>query len=144
MKKIVVCLLALIAMSCISDDEQLPITTEENFISFTLNGVAYVLTSYDVSIDPTNAELRVVEAVFDNQTKRIQFFVIVEETNEIERFILYENDVSWVSEFGLGYRNTSITTHTDHTMEGTFAIIMEDRSGQPVHAFTNGVIDIKF
>lgn len=136
-------MLALVVLSCVSDDENL-VTVEENAISFNLNGVDYFLTAYDVKIDPTDANMRMVEATFDNNSKRILFFVIVEETNEIERFILQENDAEWISEFGLGYRNTSITTHTNTKMQGTFTIIMEDREGSPVHAFTNGSINIEF
>lgn len=143
MKKLVVVVLALFAISCLSDDENIA-EIEENSIRFTLNGIDYLLTDYTVRIDPTNSDMRMIEGVFDNDTKRIQFFVIVEETNEIEQFILYESGVSWISEFGVGYRNTSITTHTDTMMKGTFAIIMEDRNGQPGHVFTNGIINITY
>ncbi|MEM6721319.1 MAG: hypothetical protein AAF611_18470 [Bacteroidota bacterium] len=143
MKKIIVFVLALFAISCLSDDENLS-ETAENSISFTLNGVDYLLTDYEVRIDPTNADMRIVEASFDHHTKQISFFVIVEETNEIEQFILEENDFSWISEFGLGYRETSITTHTNTNMIGTFTIIMEGRSGEPAHVFTNGIINISY
>ncbi|MEM6685148.1 MAG: hypothetical protein AAF617_05070 [Bacteroidota bacterium] len=143
MKKVFVIFLAFFAISCLTDDADIPIT-EENVISFTLNGTAYVLTEFNVYLDPLDSEMRIVEAVFDNDAKRIQFFVIVEETNEIEEFILYENDVSWISAFGLGYRNTSITTHTDSAMEGTFTIVMEDRNGVPGNVFTNGIINIQY
>ncbi|AXG69134.1 hypothetical protein KORDIASMS9_01353 [Kordia sp. SMS9] len=136
-------MLSFFVLSCASDDELVSIT-EENSISFHLNGVAYFITEYDVGIDPTDSNMRMIEAVFDNDTKKISFFVIVEETNEIERFVLEEHGVSWISEFGLGYRDTSITTHTDSKMEGTFNIIMEDRNGQPLHIFINGVINIGF
>lgn len=143
MKKVALCILALSILSCLSDDEQISIAQGDG-ISFLLNGVAYSLTEYDVSIDPTDSDMRMIEAVFDNDTKKISFFVIVEETNEIERFVLQEHGVSWVSEFGLGYRDTSITTHTNHKMEGTFNIIMEDRNGQPLHVFSNGIININY
>lgn len=143
MKKVALCILALSILSCLSDDEHISIAQEDG-ISFLLNGVAYSLTEYDVSIDPTDSDMRMIEAVFDNDTKKISFFVIVEETNEIERFVLQEHGVSWVSEFGLGYRDTSITTHTNSKMEGTFNIIMEDRNGEALQVFTNGAINIEF
>ncbi len=143
MKKLVLCIFSLIVLSCVSDDENVAIV-EENGIRFTLNGIAYFITEYNVTIDSMDSDMRIVEAVFDNETKKISFFVIVEETNEIDRFILEEHGVSWVSEFGLGYRDTSITTHTNNKMEGTFNIIMEDRNGEPLQVFTNGVIHIGY
>ncbi|WP_298517289.1 hypothetical protein [uncultured Kordia sp.] len=143
MKKVLLCIMAFAMLSCSSDDENSSIT-EENAISFNLNGTDYSLTDYSVQIDPTNSWNRIIEASFDNNTKRILFFVEVEETNQIGEFLFQIDGINWISDPTLGNRETSITTHTDTKMEGTFRVTFEDTRGKPVYAFTNGEINIQY
>ena len=92
MKKVFLCLIVFVFLACASDDENLA-TMDESAISFQLNGEAYSLTAYEVMLDPTNTENRIIEASFDNHTKTLLFSVLVEETNQIDDFILIENNV---------------------------------------------------
>ena len=143
MKKVFLCLIGFVFLACASDDENLA-TMDESAISFQLNGEAYSLTAYEVMLDPTNTENRIIEASFDNHTKTLLFSVLVEETNQIDDFILIENNVIHRSDPIYGDRETSITTHTDSKMEGTFRVTIEDTNRQPNFVFTNGVIDIEY
>lgn len=143
MKKIFLCIIALAMFSCLSDDENASLVNT-NAISFNLNGIDYYLTDYSVTLDATDTNQRRIEASFDNDMKTLLFFVLVEETNQIGEFILIENDTHYSSDVNFGNRETSITTHTDSKMEGTFRVIMEDTRNQPLFAFTNGVIDIEY
>jgi len=143
MKKVVICIIALIVLSCSSDDENEPIILQDA-ISFNLNGIAYFLTDYSVMLNPSDTNERMIEATFDNNTKTLLFFVIVEETNQIEEFLLIENGITYSSDIIYGDRETSIITHTDTKMEGTFRVTMNDRSDVPIYTFTNGIIHIKF
>ena len=144
MKKVLLCIMAFAILSCSSDDENTSVI-EEHGIRFNLNGTDYFLTDYSAEIDPTNSLYRRVEASFDNDTKKIVFFVEVEETNQIGQFLFQVDDVNWLSDgvFG-GPRETSITMHTDTKMEGTFKITLVDTWYVPVHSFVNGVINIQY
>ena len=143
MKKVVLCIIAFVILSCSSDDENLPIVPIDA-ISFNLNGIAYFLTEYSVMLNPADTNVRMIEATFDNNTKTLLFFVIVEETNQIEEFMLIENGIEYSSDPISGDRETSIITHTDTKMEGTFRVTMNDRNDVPIYVFTNGIINIKF
>ncbi len=143
MKKIFLCIIALVMLSCLSDDENTSLVNT-SAISFNLNGIDYYLTEYSVTLDATDTNQRRIEASFDNDMKTLLFFVLVEETNQIGEFILIENDTPYSSDINFGNRETSITTHTDSKMEGTFRVIMEDTRNQPLFAFTNGVINIEY
>lgn len=143
MKKIFLCLLVLVFLACASDDENAP-TIHINAISFNLNGVEYVLTDYSVMLQTTNTVDRVVEASFDNNTKTLLFSVLEEETNQIDEFIVIENDITYSSDPIYGDRETSITVHTDSKMEGTFRATLKDINDRPLFTFTNGVIDIEY
>lgn len=144
MKKVLLCIMIFAFVSCASDDDGNSTTVNSSAISFNLNGVDYRLTDYTVMIDPTNNMYRVVEASFDDDTKRIRFNVLVEETNAIYEFALIINDVYYMSDPNLGNRETSITTHTDTKMEGTFRVTIEDTFGNSKHVITNGIIDIEY
>jgi hypothetical protein len=143
MKKALLYLLAFAFLSCLSDDENAPIP-KETFINFNLNGIDYSLTEYSVTLDTTDTNLRRIEATFDDNTKTLLFFVIVEETNQIGEFILIENDTYHSSDVNFGDRETSITTHTDSKMEGTFRVTTDHAFDKAVYVFTNGIIDIEF
>lgn len=136
-------MLAFVMLSCASDDEN-PIEENPNAISFNLDGVDYRLTNYNVMIDPTNDIYRVVEMSFDDNTKRIRFNVLVDETNAMNEFALIVDDVYYLSDPNFGNRETSITTHTDSKMEGTFRVTIEDTVGNPKYVITNGVINIAY
>lgn len=143
MKKVFLCLITLAILSCSSDDKNSSIM-DETSINFIFNGVDYSLTDYKVMLDSTNIEDRIIEASFDNNTKTLLFSVLVEETNQIDEFILIENDIHYSSDPINGDRETSITTHTDSKMEGTFRAIIEDMNGEPIFTFTDGVINIEY
>ncbi|WP_157560167.1 hypothetical protein U8527_02080 [Kordia algicida OT-1] len=143
MKKVLLYVSTLLFLSCICDDEGATIANETG-LQFNLNGIHYFLTDYTVMLNPEDANDRMIEATFDNDTKTLLFFVMVEETNQIDEFILIENGVQYSSDPTYGDRETSITTHTDSTMEGTFRVTIKDRRDLPIFTFTNGVIDIKF
>ncbi|MBC8754232.1 hypothetical protein H2O64_06080 [Kordia sp. YSTF-M3] len=143
MKKVFLCFIAFAFLSCSSDDGNSPIMNE-NAIHFNLNGVDYSLTDYEVMMSPTNIEYRIVEATFDNETKTLFFSVLEEETNQIDEFILIENDVYYSSDPIYGDRETSITTHTDAKMEGTFRVTLKDTNDRPLFTFKNGMIDIEY
>lgn len=143
MKKIFLCIIALMMLSCSSDDENASLVNT-NAISFNLNGINYYLTEYNVRLDSIDMNQRRIEASFDNNMKTLLFFVLVEETNQIGEFILIENDMHYSSDVNFGNRETSITTHTDSKMEGTFRVTMEDTRNQPLFVFTNGVINIEY
>ncbi|WP_420571420.1 hypothetical protein [Kordia sp.] len=143
MKKVLLCVIAFTFLSCISDDETIPIV-DKSAISFNLNGTDYSLTEYSVQLNPLDTNDRIIEASFDNNTKTLIFFVMVEETNQIDEFILLENGVEYSSDPTYGDRETSITIHTDSKMEGTFRVNIKDARDQPIFTFTNGVIDIEY
>lgn len=143
MKNMFLCLLAFAILSCSSDDENSSIPNETS-INFILNGVDYSLTDYNVTLSSTNPEDRIIEAIFDNNTKTLLFSVLVEETNQIDQFILLNNDVYYSSDPIAGNRETSITVHTDSKMEGTFRAVMEDIHGRPVFTFAKGIINIEY
>lgn len=143
MKKILLFFTAFIILSCVCDDENTT-TTNETGLQFNLNEVDYFLTDYSVMLNPEDANDRMIEATFDNGTKTLLFFVMVEETNQIDEFILIENGVQYSSDPIYGDRETSITTHTDSKMEGTFRVTIKDRSDLPIFTFTDGKIDIEF
>jgi hypothetical protein len=143
MKKVFLCLMALAILSCSSDDENAS-TIAIDAISFNLNGVDYFLTDYSVMLQTTNTVDRVVEVSFDNNTKTLLFSVLEEETNQIDEFILIENGIYYSSDPIYGDRETSITTHTDSKMEGTFRATLKDTNGRPVFTFTNGIINIEY
>jgi hypothetical protein len=143
MKKIVLCIIACVVLSCSSDDEN-SVELEENAISFNLNGTDYSLTEYNVQIDPTNNWNRIIEASFDNNSKTGLFQVEVEVTHQIGEFLFQEDGVNWFSDPNFGNRETSITIHTDTKMEGTFRVTIEDERGEPVYIFTNGIINIEY
>ncbi len=134
-------MIALIMLSCSSDDENIPLQT---FISFNLDGVNYFLTEYQVTLHPLDENFRMIEASFDNNSKTIRFFVLLEETNQIDEFIFINNDRYYTSDVNFGDRETSITTHTDSNMEGTFRVTTDAISDKPVFTFTNGMINIEY
>ena len=76
--------------------------------------------------------------------KTLLFYVEVEETNQIGEFILIENETHYSSDVNFGDRETSITTHTDSEMEGTFRVTTDAAFDKSVFIFTNGVIDIEY
>ncbi|QHI37321.1 hypothetical protein IMCC3317_27000 [Kordia antarctica] len=143
MKKVFLCLIALAFLSCSTDDENSLILNESN-LSFNLNGVDYSLTDYNVTLNPANTEIRIIEASFDNNMKTLLFSVLVEETNQIDDFVFIENHINHISDPIYGNRETSIEVHTDSKMEGTFRATMEDNTGQPIFTFTDGVINIEY
>ncbi|WP_298424154.1 hypothetical protein [uncultured Kordia sp.] len=143
MKKIVLCIMTLAMLSCSLEDENTPIENT-NSIRFNLNNVAYSLTEFNVQLDSTNSMNRIVEASFDDNSKAIRFFVLVEETNQIGEFIFINNDVHYSSDVNFGNRETSITTHTNSKMEGTFNITTDATFDEPVFTFTNGIINIEY
>lgn len=144
MKKVFLCIIMnLVILSCSSDDENSSLVNT-NAISFNLNGVDYYLTEYSVTLDAIDTNQRRIEASFDNNMKTLLFFVLVEETNQIGEFILIENDTHYSSDVNFGNRETSITTHTDSKMEGTFRVTMEDTRNRPLFVFTDGVINIEY
>jgi hypothetical protein len=143
MKKVFLCLMALAILSCSSDDENASIIAIDA-ISFNFNGVDYFLTDYSVMLNTTNTVDRVVEVSFDNHTKTLLFSVLEEETNQIDDFILIENGIYYSSDPIYGDRETSIITHTDSKMEGTFRATLKDTHGRPVFIFTNGIINIEY
>jgi hypothetical protein len=143
MKKITLYLITFLLFSCSLDDEKLP--AEEVFsIDFTLNGIDYSVTNYTVKIDPTNEWNRIVTLSFDNDTKLFSFHVEVEETNEIGQIILQDADAIWISNQGIGDRETSIVIHTNANMQGTFRVTIEDNLGNAKYKFTNGEINIQY
>ncbi|MFK7748275.1 MAG: hypothetical protein AB8B65_07795 [Kordia sp.] len=143
MRKIVVSMIAFVLLSCSFNDDNEPLILQDA-ISFNLNGTDYFLTDYNVMLNPADSNERMIEATFDNNTKTLLFYVIVEETNQIEEFILIENGIEYSSDPIMGDRETSITTHTDSNMIGTFRAVLTDRNDLPIHTFTNGIIHIKF
>jgi hypothetical protein len=143
MKKVFLCFIALAFLACSSDDGNVPIMNE-NALKFNLNGVAYSLTTYNVMLSPTNVDYRIIEATFDNNTKTLFFSVLVEETNQIDEFILIDNGIYHSSDPIYGDRETSITTHTDAKMEGTFRVTLKDSNDRPLFTFKNGMINIEY
>ncbi|WP_046755953.1 hypothetical protein [Kordia jejudonensis] len=141
MKKALLCIIALVILSCSSDDE--PIRTE-SAINFTLNGINYFVTEFTETLETTDENWRRIEASFDDNTKTLVFYVLEEETNQIGEFFLIEDDVYYSSDVNFGNRETSITTHTDSKMEGTFRVTIENTRNQPIYTFTNGVINIEY
>jgi len=143
MKKIFLYTIVLGIFACTSDDGNAPIRNE-NAISFNLNGIDYSLTDYEVTLDAIDPNQRRIEASFDNNMKTLLFFVLVEETNQIGEFILIENDIQHSADVNFGDRETSITTHTDSKMEGTFRVTTDANFDKSIFVFTDGVINIKY
>jgi len=143
MKKIFLCVLIFTFLGCASDDENAS-TIDLKYISFNLNGVDYFLTEYSVMLQTTTTVDRVVEASFDNNTKTLLFSVLEEETNQIDEFTIIENGISYSSNPIYGDRETSITTHTNTEMKGTFRATIKDINDRPLFTFTNGVINIEY
>lgn len=141
MKKVLLYFMIFTVISCVSDDEYLP---TETFISFNLDGEDYFLTEYQVMLNPLDENFRVIEMSFDEDTKKIKFSVLLEETNQIDEFEFIDNNTSYFSDVNFGNRETSITTHTDSKMEGTFRVTIEDEYTRPIFVISNGVINIEY
>jgi hypothetical protein len=143
MKKVFIFFIVLNFYACALQEEKLG--AEEEFgISFTLNEVDYFVTDYIVKIDPTNEWNRIVSMNFDNNSKTFLFHVEVEETNEIGLFVLQDEIGNWISNPGVGDRETSIVIHTDTNMKGTFRVTIQDNLDNSKYKITNGKINIQY
>lgn len=146
MKKIFLYFIAFAFLACSPDEENLsmPDESNESALSFNLNGIDYDVTDYNVTLNPSNTEMRIIEASFDDHTKTLLFSVLVEETNQIDEFVFIENHINHRSDPIYGDRETSIEVHTDSKMEGSFRATLKDENDEPIFTFTNGIIDIEY